>query len=73
MTSKYELNEMELELVAGGRKPPSNGPGAENIHKGFRWLGKNFKEVFLDPPLKKILPSTPAPITPLDKIVDFTK
>ena len=73
MTSKYELNEMELEQVSGGRRPPSNGKGAQNIHDGLRTLGKNLKEIFIDPPLKKILPSTPAPVTPLDTIVDFTK
>lgn len=50
MNKKYELNEMELDTVAGGRPRIRPNPALSNaVHNGLVAIGKFFKKVFTPP------------------------
>ena len=50
MNKKYELNEMELDMVAGGRPRVRPNLALSNaVHKGLTAIGKFFKKIFTPP------------------------
>lgn len=74
MNKKFELNEIELDQIAGGRPRVRPNPALSNaVHKGLTAIGDFIKKIFTPPSKRFPTNQPPVPKTTVEYCVANSK